>query len=344
VSIKKSKNLMISIIIPCFNEENYIESCINSIVNSNLDDYELIFIDGGSSDRTVEIIEAYQKENSNIKLLHNPKKFTPISMNMGVKVSTGAYIFIISAHAKYDDDYFVTLVKHMKELNANCVGGVLLTKVKNANKKSNSIKEILSHKFGVGNADFRTGGLEIKEVDTVAFGCYSKESFEKYGLYDERLIRNQDIELNKRIINGGGKIYLIPEVTCTYYARENFTDLAKNNYANGKWNILTAYYTKTLNSLSLRHFIPLLFVLSLLLPLLLSLFVPKFVYVALLSLSSYFALVIIISFKLRDNHNSFFYLIMSFLTLHLSYGVGSLMGIFSLLKKFMVSKFIKGDR
>ena len=334
----------ISIIIPCLNEEKYIDSCIKSIINSDLDDYELIFIDGGSGDKTVEIIEAYQKENSSIKLLHNPKKFTPISMNIGVKASTGAYIFIISAHAKYDDGYFVTLVKHMKALNANCVGGVLLTKVKNVNKKSNSIKEILSHKFGIGNADFRIGSSEVKEVDTVAFGCYSKESFEKYGLYDEKLIRNQDIELNKRIINGGGKIYLIPEVTCIYYARENFTDLAKNNFANGKWNVLTAYYTKTLNSLSLRHFIPLLFLLSLFFPLFLSIFIPNFAYVALLSLSSYFVLVIIISFQLRDNKNSFFYLIMSFFTLHLSYGVGSLMGIFSLVKKFIVSKFIKGDR
>jgi len=329
----------ISIIIPCLNEEKYIDSCIDSILNSNLYDYELIFIDGGSSDKTVEIIKTYQKDNRRIKLLFNPKKFTPISMNMGVKVSTGEYIFIISAHAKYEDNYFITLVKYIKELNANCVGGVLLTEIKNSNKKSNSIKEILSHKFGVGNADFRTGSSEIKEVDTVAFGCYSKETFEKYGLYDERLIRNQDIELNKRIINGGGKIYLIPDVKCIYYARENFTDLAKNNFANGKWNILTAYYTKTLNSLSLRHFIPLLFLLSLLVPLFLSIFIPKFAYVTLFSLSSYLALVIIMSFKLRDKKNSFFYLIMSFFTLHFSYGIGSLMGIFSL-----VSKYIKGNK
>jgi len=334
---------MISIIIPCLNEERYIDSCINSIINSNLEDYELIFIDGGSSDKTVDIIETYQKDNRRIKLLSNPKKITPISMNIGIKASKGEYIFIISAHAKYEDSYFITLVKYIKELNANCVGGVLSTEVKNSNKKSNSIKEILSHRFGVGNADFRTGSLDVKKVDTVAFGCYSKETFEKYGLYDERLIRNQDIELNKRIINGGGKIYLIPTVKSIYYARENFTDLAKNNFANGKWNILTAYYTKTLNSLSLRHFIPLLFLLSLLAPLLLSLFLPKFAYVALLSLSSYLALVIIMSFKLRDNQNNFFYLTMSFFTLHLSYGVGSLMGIFSLARKSII-KYIRGNK
>jgi glycosyltransferase involved in cell wall biosynthesis len=331
----------ISIIIPCFNEKKYIDSCIESIINSDFKKYkkEIIFIDGGSSDNTIETISNYQKEYSFIKLLHNPKKFTPISMNMGIEASSGDYIFIISAHAKYESSYFSKLVKHIKELNTNCVGGVLKTEVKNSNKKSNSIKTILTHRFGVGNADFRTGSGKIKEVDTVAFGCYTKETFEKYGLYDERLIRNQDIELNKRIINGGGKIYLIPDVTATYYARENFTELAKNNFANGKWNILTAYYTKTLSSLSLRHFIPLIFVLSLLVPLFLSFIDIKFLWITLLSLSSYLALVIMTSLKSMNGKNGFFYLIMSFLTLHVSYGMGSLMGIFSLLK--MIIKGIK---
>lgn len=331
----------ISIIIPCLNEEKYIASCIESILDSKINhkEMELIFIDGNSNDKTVEIINKYRQKYDFITVLHNSQKFTPISMNMGIKASKGQYIFILSAHAKYEKEYFRVLVENIEILNADCVGGVLITDVQNRNKKSNSIKEILSHKLGVGNASFRIGSSEIKEVDTVAFGCYTKESFDKYGLYDERLIRNQDIELNKRIINGGGKIYLIPDVKCTYYARENFRALAKNNYSNGFWNVLTAYYTKTLNSLSLRHFIPLLFVLSLFFPLLLSIFIPKFLYVGLFSLVSYFALGIMISLKLRNSSNRFIYLLSSFFTLHFSYGMGSLMGIFS-----VINKYIKGDR
>jgi len=331
----------ISIIIPCFNEENYIANCIESIIKSDIEyeETEIIFVDGNSSDRTVEIIKGYASQYPFIQLLSNSKRYTPIGMNMGIKESTGDYIFILSAHTKYNSDYFVKLVSSAIELNADCVGAVLVTDIKNKNKKSNSIKSILTSIFGVGNASFRTGTSIVKEVDTVAFGCYEKDVFKKYGLYDERLIRNQDIELNKRIINGGGKIYLIPEVHCTYYARENFTALAKNNFSNGEWNILTAYYTKTLNSLSLRHFIPLIFLLSLLIPSLLAMFIPKFIYVAGLSLGSYFALVIIISLKLRDDSNSFIYLVGGFFILHLSYGMGSLIGIFS-----AIGKFIKGDR
>jgi GT2 family glycosyltransferase len=260
-------------------------------------------------------------------------------MNMGINASRGKYIFILSAHADYSQDYFTKLVENIENLHADCVGGVLITDIKNQNKKSSSIKEILMHRFGVGDASFRVGSDDIKEVDTVAYGCYRRETFEKYGLFNEDLIRNQDIELNKRIINGGGKIYIIPDVKCTYYARENFTDLAKNNYANGFWNILTAYYTKTLSSLSIRHFIPLLFVLSLIFPLIMSLIEPKILWIALLSLASYLSLVIIISFSLKDSSNNIAYLIASFLTLHLSYGWGSFMGVLS-----VINKYIKGEK
>lgn len=331
----------LSIIIPCLNEEKYISTCIESILNSDIDfnNCEVIFVDGDSNDRTVEIIKTYQEKYSFIKLLHNPKKITPVSMNMGIKEAIGDCIFIISAHASYSKDYFKKLSENLVNLYAHCVGGVLITDVKNKNKKSNSIVSVLSHPLGVGNASFRTGSKEIKEVDTVAFGCYTKESFEAYGLYNEQLVRNQDIELNKRIINGGGKIYLVPDVTCTYYARESFMDLAKNNFSNGKWNILTAYYTKMLNSLSLRHFVPLLLLLSFILPLLFCFFWSGFIWFMLFSLVSYFSLVIIISLKLRAKERSFIYLVISFLTLHLSYGLGSLMGVFSI-----ISKYIKGNK
>jgi glycosyltransferase involved in cell wall biosynthesis len=300
---------------------------------------EILVVDGMSSDKTREIVNAYSEQYSYIRLLDNADQIVPKAMNLAIKQAKGDYIIRLDAHSFFPKDYFSKLIEWHQKLNAENVGTVIITDVKNLTKKSASIKEVLSHKFGVGNSDFRTGIKEVKEVDTVPFGCYKKEVFEQYGLYDEKLIRNQDIELNKRIINGGGKIYLIPDVKCTYFARENFTALAKNNFANGKWNILTAYYTKTLNSLSLRHFIPLIFVLSLLLPILLSLFFTQIILVSILSLSSYLALVIIISFNLREKNSNLFYLIGSFLTLHLSYGFGSLIGVFSIIKKY-----IKGNK
>jgi len=331
---------LISIIVPTYNEEKYISSCLDSILKSDYDNkkIEIFVVDGMSEDSTRKTVQEYHHKYSFIHVIENRQRYTPVGMNLGIEASKGEFVFILSAHAEYEANYFVKLVENIEILNADCVGGVLLTDVKNKNSKSSSIKEVLMHKFGVGNAIFRTGCDEVTQVDTVAFGCYRKSVFSTYGLFDEKLIRNQDIELNKRIINAGGKIYLIPEVQCTYYARENFTDLAKNQYQNGFWNMLTAYYTKTLDSLSIRHFIPLLFVLSLLVPLCLGLIIPKIVWLTVFSLVSYLSLVIIISFRLKNNVNSIIYLILSFLTLHFSYGVGSLMGIFNVIKKM-----IKGD-
>jgi len=325
--------MKISIIIPTLNEERYITSCLDSIFASPLNSYEIIVVDGGSEDKTLSIVREYQSKYLNLKLLHNPKKFTPISMNIGIKESNGEFIFIISAHAEYQDNYFSLLVEKIQQLGANCVGGVLETEVKNKNRKSNSIKKILTHRFGVGNAEFRIGSEEIKEVDTVAFGCYTRDTFEKFGLYNEKLIRNQDIELNKRIINGGGSIYLIPFVKAIYYARDNFNDLAKNNYENGKWNILTAYYTKSFNSLSTRHFIPLLFILSVILPIVLIPLSKYLIYIAFGSFISYVSLILIVSISIQDKENSFIYSIFSFFVLHISYGFGSLRGLLDVIRE-----------
>ena len=150
-------------------------------------------------------------------------------------------------------------------------------------------------------------------------------------MYDTRLVRNQDIELNKRIIRGGGKIVIIPDTFCTYLARENYKALAKNNFGNGKWNILTVYYTKEMRSLSVRHFVPLAFVLSLIVPTIVGGFGGPAVggrgrarLVSLRALG-------MVSAKLSASKGlNFFYLLCSFITLHVSYGWGSLMGILKL--------------
>ena len=152
--------------------------------------------------------------------------------------------------------------------------------------------------------------------------------FEKYGYYDTRLVRNQDIELNKRIIRRGGKIVIIPDTFCTYFVRENYKELAKNNFGNGKWNLLTIHYTKEIRSLSIRHFVPLIFVCSLIVPTIIGLFWWPTLCVSILSLLVYLLTLGTISAKLAIRKGlNFFYLLVSFIVLHVSYGWGSFVGI-----------------
>lgn len=324
---------MLSVICPIYNEEKYIAKCIDSILAQDYskDELEIIFVDGMSKDRTREIVNEYTKQYPFIRLIDNPEKIVPPAMNKGIKAAKGEIIMRLDAHATYEKNYFTVLVNALKELGADNVGAVCKTDVLNKTPKTLAIREVLSNKFGVGNSVFRTGVDKVMEVDTVPFGCWKREVFDKYGLYDVRLVRNQDIELNKRILRGGGKICIVPNTYCTYLARETYQGLAKNNFGNGKWNILTVFYTKQFNSLSIRHFIPLLFVLSLIVPTILSLVYTPFLIISLLSLLAYVSLLGMISLKLSINKKlNFIYLLTSFLVLHLSYGWGSLMGLIKL--------------
>lgn len=324
---------MLSVICPIYNEEKYIAKCIDSILTQDYskEDLEVIFVDGMSRDQTREIIAKYTERYPFIRLIDNPDKIVPPAMNKGILASKGDVIMRLDAHATYAPNYFSVLVKALNELRADNVGAVCRTDVLNKTPKTLAIKEVLSNKFGVGNSTFRTGVTKVMEVDTVPFGCWRRDVFDKYGLYDVRLVRNQDIELNKRILRGGGKIYIVPNTYCTYLARENYRALAKNNYGNGKWNILTVFYTKQFDSLSVRHFVPLAFVLSIIIPGLFSVIYWPFVLLSILSLLAYGTVLGTVSAKLSMSKKlNFGYLLVSFMVLHLSYGWGSLVGLVSL--------------
>lgn len=323
--------MRLSVICPIYNEEKYIVTFLDSVLQQDFcrDDMEVLLVDGMSRDKTRLIISQYIDKYPFLRLLDNPERTAPCAMIVGIKEAKGDIIIRLDAHALYPYNYFTTLVSKLYELNADNIGCVLNTDVLNKTPKTLAIREVLSNKFGVGNSSFRTGVTSACEVDTVPFGCWRREVFQKYGFYDKRLVRNQDIELNKRIKRGGGHIFIIPDISCTYLARETFKALAKNNYGNGKWNILTVYYTKYFSSLSVRHFIPLAFVLSLLLPIVLMPLNLWFGVLSLMSLGAYLVTLGGVSFTIwKTKRLNVFYLLMSFLTLHLSYGWGSLMGIF----------------
>ena len=326
--------MTLSVICPIYNEERYIGACVESIVAQDFpkDDLEVIFADGMSTDRTREIVAGYSKRYPWIRLIDNPKRIVPPALNAAIRASKGDIIMRLDAHAAYPSNYFSAIVDAHRRIKADNIGAVCKTDVLNKTPKALAIREVLAHPLGVGNSAFRTGITVEQEVDTVPFGCWRRDVFERYGMFDERLVRNQDIELSKRIIRGGGRIVIIPDTYSTYYARETFGKLAKNNYGNGLWNILTVWYTRQFDSLSLRHFIPLMFLLSLLLPFIAGFFWHPLWWLCAASLAVYTIAVSIISARIAmRRHLNFFYLVATFFVLHLSYGWGSLRGLFKLL-------------
>jgi glycosyltransferase involved in cell wall biosynthesis len=292
-------------------------------------EWELFVVDGNSTDGTAEKVRAWSEANGRISLLHNEKKTVPCAMNIGIRQASGDIIIRVDAHAEYDPHYFSYVIEHLAHYDAANVGTRIVTRAKNGSRTGRAIAFVLSDKLGVGNSYFRIGTDTVKEVDTVPFGCYRREIFDEVGLYDERLTKSQDIELNKRIKRSGGSIILLPNHPIIYYSRENYRDLARKYIVNGKWNILVAYYTNSFRSLSYRNFFPLIFFSAVLALALLSVLHGGFGAAAGGLLGLYFLFIMLRS--LRKKRGDFPSVFLAYLVLHLSHAAGALWGIFSLL-------------
>lgn len=159
-------------------------------------------MDGMSTDKTREKIHLYNGK-LNIKILDNEKRIVTYALNLAIKNATGTYIIRLDTHAEFAVDYIEKCVNYLDTTDADNVGGVAETVGVGKFGKINS--EILSSKFGVGNSQFRTEGAS-GYVDTVPFGAFRKEVFEKIGLFNPELPRSEDNDINSRIRDAGGKV------------------------------------------------------------------------------------------------------------------------------------------
>ncbi|MBI5740374.1 MAG: glycosyltransferase family 2 protein [Nitrospirae bacterium] len=319
----------VSVVIPCRNEEKFIGACLESLVAQDYpkEKMEVLVVDGRSSDGTREIVGKYASDFSFIKLLDNPKMMTPFALNTGVRSSTGDCVMILGSHSRTAPDFIRKNIESLNRNIADCVGGILITLPGDDTLLAETISLAVSHPFGIGNAYFRTGSREPRYVDTVPFGCYRKETFQKIGLFDEDLARNQDDEFNMRLIKNKGKVLLVPEIISYYHARDSLSRLFRMYFQYGHFKPLVAM--KVGGVLTLRQVVPALFVGSLIAAGALSLVFTPLKWLFLLILSSY--LMAVIGFSLpvafRRGMKHIVTLPVVFATLHFSYGAGYLKGI-----------------
>jgi len=232
---------LISIIIPCRNEERFIRDCIDSVLAFDIPDgyrTEIFVVDGMSFDRTLEIVTQLAEHHPDLEVIENPGIYQSFAINLALERAGGGWIMRLDAHSHYPEDYLKLCLETAMTTGADNVGGLLNTIAGSDSYQGQLVQALTTHPFGVGDSGFRTGAGE-GPVDTVPFGFFRRDLFDRIGRMDERLIRAQDYEFNRRIIATGGKVWRNPGIQVNYinqptlsafYRKQLFKEAPYNAY------------------------------------------------------------------------------------------------------------------
>lgn len=339
--------LTVSLVVLCRNEEKTIENCLDSLVNQDCStaSIEVLVADGMSTDRSREIVGKYQKRHPNVMLLDNPGRTAPCAFNVGAKAAHGSLVVIMGAHTTYPPDYVRLCVETSARTGADLVGGTMATLAPREGFAGRLVQALTTHRFGVGGAEFRLGAKE-GPADTVPYGCYRRDIFDRIGWFDERLTRNQDYEFSRRILAAGGKVWCNPAIRTMYYGQATLGGLFKQAFGTGKWNPWMWFVAPY--AFATRHVVPSLFVLGLLVAIGLAAFFRWGWLALVVLLAPYLSLALLASFAQSRRCGSklapvlpppsslpsfllFLLLPPLFFVYHFSYGLGTLWGAVRLL-------------
>lgn len=231
--------MLVTVIVPTYNEEHSIGRCLVSLLRQygiGEDEYEILVIDGRSSDRTAEIVLGFAGFGSRIRLIDNPRRYRFYAWNLGCRVARGEYVAFISAHAVYGPDYLRACLDALRRTGADAIGPV--QSAVGFTMLGNAIAWCMTSPFGVGNARFRFAQRE-QEVDSVFSMFLRRETFERLGGYDERIAFDEEGEFNYRLRAAGGRIVVSPRIRAQYFVCETLRGLARQMFCYGYWRRFT---------------------------------------------------------------------------------------------------------
>jgi len=331
----------VSVIVPALNEELRILDCITALVRQSYpqDLVEILVADGGSADRTREIVLGISGRDHHVHLLDNPSGKTPTALNIGIEAAQGSVICRMDGHAIPADDYIERCIAVLRESGAWCVGG-RMEKVGSTGIGS-AIATASTSPFGVGDSAFHYA-TAAREVESVFLGCWPREVFERIGLFDPELVRNQDDELSYRIRQAGGTIWFDPSIRVRYFSRDSLRGVFSQHRQYGRWKIRV--FQKHLGAIRWRHTVPGALVGSLGIGLLGPVFAPAG-YLALAVAGTYAAATAFVVQRLRsqnpDLHRAD--LAGAFAAMHFGYGIGLWQGLLLAVGRGAASIFRRGS-
>ena len=325
---------LVSIIVPCYNEQATIRLLLEAIYRQTVPchDMEVVIADGRSTDRTREEVAAFQQAHPDleIRLVENPRRVIPAALNCALAAARGQYIVRLDAHSVPALDYVERCIEHLQAERGENVGGVWEIRPRGEGLVRRAIAVAAAHPMGVGDARYRYTN-EPGYVDTVPFGSFRRELFDRLGAFDEDLLSNEDYEFNARLRRAGGRVYLDPRIRSTYFARPDLAALSKQYWRYGYWKLrMLRRYPQTLRW---RQGLPPLFVLSLLVALTLALFWPPARLLLALEVLLYAAALLAGSLPValrRKDPALVLAVPLAIMTMHLSWGAGFLWSLLTL--------------
>ncbi len=249
---------VVTIAVPCFNEERYIEAFLADVFDQDYpaESIEVLIGDGMSTDRTRAILARVAADRPGVvRVIDNPKRLQAAAMNAMIAAARGDIVVRMDVHARYAKDFVRQCVEVLAETGAQNVGGPARPAATSWFQRA--VCAALESKLAVGNSSYRDLGAE-GWVETVFPGAFPRAVFEVVGGFDANAITNEDAELNQRIHEAGGRVYLSQRIVVHYFPRDSYRGLAKQYFSYGKGRARTLLKHGRL--LSVRPMLPFLLV------------------------------------------------------------------------------------
>ena len=227
---------LVSVLMPVREEVGFIRHSLGAVLEQSYPAarLEVIVADGGSTDGTRELVAELTAQHPNLRLIDNPGGIVPTGLNVAIRAARGEIIVRVDGHTIVAPDYVAECVAALQRTAADNVGG-RMTPV-GETEFGRAVALATTSPFGVGGSRFHYSDRE-EPVDTVYMGAWPRSTFDRFGLFNEELVRNQDDELNYRIRDAGGSIILVPRIQSTYTPRGSARALWRQYFQYGLWKV-----------------------------------------------------------------------------------------------------------
>ena len=200
------KQPKISVIIPCYNQEKYISECLNSVISQTFNDFEVIIVNDGSTDASLDIIKNYVNEYSFIHLIDQSNQGVVASRNNAINIAQGKYIYPLDA----DDKIAPNCLERLYTVIEQNVFDVVYSQTYFFGQKDGLFELELPDKHNMFNSNC-----------VVCSALYRKSDWEKYGGYDEAMKHGyEDWEFWLNFIEDNKEFYRIDEVLFFYRCQQ----------------------------------------------------------------------------------------------------------------------------